>query len=441
MNEALKAKRSSFKHWLSCPLALIALMSVVDIIRYLALDNLLQVGILLVIELFMVWASVLAVETRLPALHLLVAIPAFLLGFFTNYAETTMFNMGFYVQFAVAAFTVVGGTIWQIVKAKKQRVEPIRKPSLEMLLPGVVLCVLALGTWGMGTQLAAHQQGHASRNIWSVPDTFDAVESTQPGTVEEVVYQTKAYATDERDVEKRAYVYLPYGYDESKSYNVLYLLHGTGDDEAYWLVRNQQNKIMLDRMIELGEIEPLIVVTPTWYVEDDCKGNLDPLTYSFCKELQNDLMPAIESKYATYATTADTEGFADSRDHRAFAGLSRGAVTTYRSVLCESLQFFSWYGMFSGSRTDGAYIADHIQTEELKDLPIHYLYVSSGSFDFALSQQLKDYRSLLNAESRLEAGVNTTFDLFPVRYHSMGNWHLALYNCLQHMFTNGRDCP
>ena len=45
----------------------------------------------------------------------------------------------------------------------------------------------------------------------------------------------------------------------------------------------------------------MIVVTPTFYVEDDCADDLDQLTYSFAKELRNDLMPEIESVYSTYA--------------------------------------------------------------------------------------------------------------------------------------------
>ena len=51
-------------------------------------------------------------------------------------------------------------------------------------------------------------------------------------------------------------------------------------------------------------------------------------------------MPEIESVYSTYAKSADDEGFAESRDHRAFAGLSRGAVTMYHSALCRSLDYF-----------------------------------------------------------------------------------------------------
>ena len=263
---------------------------------------------------------------------------------------------------------------------------------------------------------------------------YDAEESEQAGTVEEVVYDTKAYATDERDVKKTAYVYLPYGYSEEKEYNILYLMHGTGDDEKYWLKTNPYNKTMLDNMIADGDIEPLIVVTPTFYVEDDCADDLDQLTYSFAKELRNDLMPEIESVYSTYAKSADDEGFAESRDHRAFAGLSRGAVTMYHSALCQSLDYFSWFGAFSGSRTDKTAFEDTIQTSNFAELPIHYLYVASGNFDFALPGQVQDYQALLDIEPRLRSGVNTCFDVFPMRYHSMGNWHLALYNFLQKIF-------
>ena len=83
-------------------------------------------------------------------------------------------------------------------------------------------------------------------------------------------------------------------------------------------------------------------------------------------------MPEIESVYSTYAKSADDEGFAESRDHRAFAGLSRGAVTMYHSALCQSLDYFSWFGAFSGSRTDRTAFEDTIQTGDFAELPIHY---------------------------------------------------------------------
>lgn len=198
---------------------------------------------------------------------------------------------------------------------------------------------------------------------------------------------------------------------------------------------------MVDRLIAGGTIDPLIIVTPTFYVEDDCKEDLDKLTYSFAEELRNDLMPAVECVYSTYAERCDETGFAASRDHRAFAGLSRGAVTTLHSALCASLDYFSWFGAFSGSRTDGTYLQETIQTGTLAEYPIHRFYATSGSFDFSLSGQIKDYRSMVEAEPRLEDGVNASFDVYPMRYHSTGAWHLALYNFLPQIFTGEPDSP
>ena len=148
-------------------------------------------------------------------------------------------------------------------------------------------------------------------------------------------------------------------------------------------------------------------------------------------------MPEIESVYSTYAKSADDEGFAESRDHRAFAGfVKREPVTMYHSALCQSLDYFSWFRGHSAEagQTRTAF-EDTIQTGDFAELPIHYLYVASGNFDFALPGQVQDYQALLDIEPRLRSGVNTCFDVFPMRYHSMGNWHLALYNFYRRFFS------
>lgn len=328
----------------------------------------------------------------------------------------------FLVESIIAA---LGGILGIAVMIGKKI--PVGRVAVLPLLAAVLILAGFLGFWKVRYEAGHEAQGQARDELWAVPAKYDAEESEQAGTVEEVVYDTKAYATDERDVKKTAYVYLPYGYSEEKEYNILYLMHGTGDDEKYWLKTNPYNKTMLDNMIADGDIEPLIVVTPTFYVEDDCADDLDQLTYSFAKELRNDLMPEIESVYSTYAKSADDEGFAESRDHRAFAGLSRGAVTMYHSALCQSLDYFSWFGAFSGSRTDRTAFEDTIQTGDFAELPIHYLYVASGNFDFALPGQVQDYQALLDIEPRLRSGVNTCFDVFPMRYHSMGT---GIWRCI-----------
>ena len=163
--------------------------------------------------------------------------------------ETTMFNSGLLVQAIASAAGAIFGTAGQIRKKY-----PLRRPSWPAVIAGVLTAVLALGAWCGNTLSAKSVENVARRSVWAVPEQYDAQECDQPGTVEELTYQTKAYATDGRDVEKKALVYLPYGYDESQSYNILYLMHGTGDDEEYWLRTHPRNKTMVDQMIARGDM-------------------------------------------------------------------------------------------------------------------------------------------------------------------------------------------
>ena len=410
--------------------ALLILLACADIVRFAVLGDKTVFITFWLIAIVFILLSYTAWKSRMPFLYLLIAVAAFVLYFNTNFSTSTYyFNWLFLGEAIVAALGGILGTVAMLWKKI-----PVGRAAVFPLVMSVLILVGFLGFWKLRYEAAYNAQGQARDELWAVPAKYDEEEPKQAGTVEEIVYDTKAYATDERIVKKTAYVYLPYGYSKDKQYNILYLMHGTGDDEKYWLKTNPYNKTMLDNMIADRDIEPLIVVTPTFYVEDDCADDLDQLTYSFAKELRNDLMPEIESVYSTYAKSADDEGFSKSRDHRAFAGLSRGAVTMYHSALCQSLDYFSWFGAFSGSRTDKTAFEDTIQTGGFAELPIHYLYVASGTFDFALPGQVQDYQALLDIEPRLRSGVNTCFDVFPMRYHSMGNWHLALYNFLQKIF-------
>lgn len=330
------------------PAVILVLLSGIDIVRFAILGDKTAFITFSMIAVTFMLVAYMAWKSKMPFLYLVIAAAAFVLYFNTNFSTSTYyFNWLFLVESIIAA---LGGILGIAVMIGKKI--PVGRVAVLPLLAAVLILAGFLGFWKVRYEAGHEAQGQARDELWAVPAKYDAEESEQAGTVEEVVYDTKAYATDERDVKKTAYVYLPYGYSEEKEYNILYLMHGTGDDEKYWLKTNPYNKTMLDNMIADGDIEPLIVVTPTFYVEDDCADDLDQLTYSFAKELRNDLMPEIESVYSTYAKSADDEGFAESRDHRAFAGLSRGAVTMYHSALCQSLDYFSWFGAFSGSRTD-----------------------------------------------------------------------------------------
>lgn len=407
---------------------LICGISCVDIIRYCALGEAVSLVSMLIVNILFILCALAACIGRTHCLYLFITIPSVVLFFTTNNFGTTLFNFTFLPQAILSAIGAIGGTVFSVIEKT-----PPKKITAVFLAALLVIIGVLGGVWGVDTSLARNRKT-VQNEIWGVPSFVDQTDCPEKGSIEKIDYTTKAYATDSRTVTKSAYVYLPYGYDEEKEYNILYLLHGTGDDEAYWLVKNDYNKVMVDNLIYQKAIEPLIIVTPTFYVEDDCMDGLDPLTYSFKEELRNDLMPAVEGKYATHAQGVEEKDFIESRSHRAFAGLSRGAVTTLHSVLCGSLDYFSSFGTFSASRTPAEYFKEQNQTEQMKDYAIDYWYVASGAFDFGLKSQWDNYNAILKEEPRLVSGVNTSFDVYPMRYHSMGNWHLALYNFLQKIF-------
>ncbi len=375
--------------------------------------------------LIFVCFSLVVWRSRLPALWLIAAVGEYI---FHSCSYLSGWGGNFYALIAacVALAAGIAGTAVQIVKRIKPRLPIV--PLTSFLLVGALFGLV----WGAGVGHSALKSGPAEHEILAVPRCYEAV-CAQEGTVRKFSYQTKAYATDGRTVSKEAYLYLPYGYTKEREYDILYLLHGTGDGADYWMGRHPENKRIVDNLIARGDIRPLLIVMPTWYVGNDCADDPDRLTYSFRQEIRNDLMPAVEGAYSTYAASPTEEEFRASRSHRAFAGLSRGSITMFHSVMTGCLDFFASFGAFSGCKTTEEEFAE-MGSEKFASYPIDLFYNTSGSFDFLLAEHLTAVRALTAREDRLTWGENTFFDLYPMVYHEAPSWHLALYNFLQHVF-------
>ena len=173
-----------------------------------------------------------------------------------------------------------------------------------------------------------------------IPEEYNS-ESEYPGTLVELEYDTyesMTYEEQETVLHKRAIVYLPYGYSEDTQYNVFYLMHGGWSDETTYLGTPEHPNVfknILDNGIAEGKILPMIVVCPTYNNESDTDSSdyslALELTDNYHNELINDLIPAVESTYSTYAADTTPDGLRESRDHRAFCGFSMGSVTTWRT--------------------------------------------------------------------------------------------------------------
>lgn len=156
------------------------------------------------------------------------------------------------------------------------------------------------------------------------PKFYDAA-SEQPGTVVKVEYTTDAYG---EELTNWVNVYVPYGYDETKQYNIIYFLHGTNEDQNSY-IGDERAKNTMDNIIEVGKAEPFLMVFPTYYYNYADRAIDIP---AFRDELRNDIMPAVESQFSTYAETADDAGFEASREHRAIGGYSRGSYATWHMM-------------------------------------------------------------------------------------------------------------
>ena len=99
------------------------------------------------------------------------------------------------------------------------------------------------------------------------------------------------------NMERKYSIYLPPDYEiSSRSYPVLYLLHGLGDDHTGWVQFGEVKKIA-DESIINGDATPMIIVMPdanTGYVG---YINLPSENWLYEDFFFNELMPYVESKY------------------------------------------------------------------------------------------------------------------------------------------------
>ena len=168
-------------------------------------------------------------------------------------------------------------------------------------------------------------------------------------------------------------------------------MHGGWSNETTYLGTPDQPgefKNVLDNGIADGKIQPMIVVCPTYNNESESDSSdyslALRLTENYHNELINDLIPAVEGTYSTYAEDTTLDGIRSSRDHRAFCGFSMGSVATWRTFqYC--LDYFRYFMPSSGNLTsDGEYMASIVKDSghEWDDF---FIFAASGTEDFDVS--------------------------------------------------------
>lgn len=185
----------------------------------------------------------------------------------------------------------------------------------------------------------------------SVPSEY-MEDAEKQANVVRIEYDSKDYIRDGSPITKTAYVYLPYGYDESNTetrYDIVYLMHGLGGREGeYFDMGTMKN--MFDNLIAKGDMKPTIMVSATFYNENSDRsfGGSDSELRQFHLDFTENLMPAVEGRFHTYARSTSKEDLIASRDHRAFAGFSLGSVTTWMEF-CYDSEYIRYFLPMSGA--------------------------------------------------------------------------------------------
>ena len=158
------------------------------------------------------------------------------------------------------------------------------------------------------------------------------------------------------NMERKYAVYLPPGYETSeRSYPVLYLLHGGGDDQTGWVQFGEVQNIT-DKAISDGTATPMIIVMPDANTGTRGYANNATNTWRYEDFFFQELMPYVEKTYRIKAE----------KRYRAISGLSMGGDGTFTYALHHPELFSSACPLSAGT---GPLTLDDAKTRLVKDFP------------------------------------------------------------------------
>lgn len=266
--------------------------------------------------------------------------------------------------------------------------------------------------WGSGIEIPAHDRD------------FYALKKVPHGLVSENLYYS-----DITESWRRCFVYTPPGYhtDINKRYPVLYLQHGSFEDETGWSNQGHAN-LILDNLTAEKKAAPMIIVMDNGYAfqaqDKDAKGRPAMV---FEEVMMQEIIPMIDARFRTLAH----------RENRAIAGLSMGANQTMR-IAMNNLDQFAYYGGFSGTANypssdeinvktflDGAFADGKKVDEQLK-----VLWLGLGT------KEPEPFPGSIGAfiDMLKKQGIQFEYYESPETAHEWLTWRRSLYQYAQLLF-------
>lgn len=247
---------------------------------------------------------------------------------------------------------------------------------------------------------------------------FLAIQNVPHGAVHE-----HWYFAPELKATRRILVYTPPGYDANKAYPVLYLLHGSGDDESYWVQVGRANFIM-DNLLAAKKAKPALIVMPFGHVSREAgagraKGGGGPGFME--KDLFENVIPLVEKEYRVGKDAKD----------RAITGLSMGGGQALNIGL-NNLSRFAYVGGFSSGglgKSEKAF-ASFLADPEKSNKQLKLLWIGCGTED-SLFAGNQNFEKLL-ASRRIQHEWHPT----PAYGHIWRLWRVHLHDFLPKLFDD-----
>jgi len=267
------------------------------------------------------------------------------------------------------------------------------------------------GRWGSGIEIPAHDH-----EIYAMKDVAH-------GLVSELNYYSKI-----TQAWRRCFVYTPPGYEanSSKRYPVLYLQHGSFEDETGWPGQGKAN-LILDNLIAEKKAVPMIIVMDNGYAYKPQNNANGRPAMAFEEVMMQEIIPMIDARFRTLA----------SRENRAIAGLSMGANQTMR-IAMNNLEQFAYYGGFSGTSNypssdeinvdtflNGAFKDGKKVNQQLKVLWLGLGTKEPEPFPGSVGA----FRKMLDKQ-----GIEHVYYQSPETAHEWQTWRRSLYQYAQLLF-------
>ena len=287
--------------------------------------------------------------------------------------------------------------------------------------------------------------GKYSEKQGSTPnlDYMTPYEGSNKGTVQYVEY--KGTRSEHQDLE----VYLPAGYDANREtpYRVIYLSHGAGGNETYWMNQPQGENVM-DHMIAENPDQEAIVVS------------MDNTLYSWeyyqiGENVTKYIIPYMEANYNVSKEAKD----------RAFAGFSMGSMTTTYMAFHHADKF-GYFGIFSGCNIGNATFKEGFQYDASKlrgengeaylqevyeniepsqDLLNSVIYTQAGNYDTAVHANgfglYGAYETIRDWGAKYMPSENFIDGGFVYGSHDIYTWAQCLYNFAKDVVWSKEDTP